>query len=335
MWVVLEGSLAWVLFCSSSSQTHKGTPLAGVLLLFPEPRAWRASLSTVQLLVSACGERDATVMVPSPTHDWAYCFPSVAGFPPQSPHFPSGCLPKVNRNPRPRIALQSLHPSSQPLCLLGDLSGVCMAAARIVGVILIPFKLSQISFTLSIRCFSSHPKSCPDVGIKPLLQFPHPLRAGPVLLTLLTLLFFPLLPSSYWILHGSIYSFPVVRYSCPLLACVLQALLCLKVYSWCIRGERCTSTSTYSSPIFLSPCLVLTVASWPAYRFLRRQQKTGKGIWYSHLFSNFPQFVVSHTVKGLSRKIPGQKSRCFSEIPLLYDPVNVGNLISDSFSKPS
>ena len=28
-------------------------------------------------------------------------------------------------------------------------------------------------------------------------------------------------------------------YSCPLSASILHALLCLKVYSWCIRGERC------------------------------------------------------------------------------------------------
>ena len=39
-----------------------------------------------------------------------------------------------------------------------------------------------------------------------------------------------------------------------------------------------------------APCPLLTVAkSWSAYRFLRRQ---GKVVWYSHLFQNFPQFVV-------------------------------------------
>ena len=26
----------------------------------------------------------------------------------------------------------------------------------------------------------------------------------------------------------------------------------------------------------------------------------GKVVWYSHLFKNFPQFVVIHTVKGFS-----------------------------------
>ena len=66
---------------------------------------------------------------------------------------------------------------------------------------------------------------------------PPSLRAGPVLLTLLL---FPLVPSSYQDLHGSIYYFPLVRYSCPLSTGVPRELLCLKVYSWCIHGERCT-----------------------------------------------------------------------------------------------
>ena len=105
-------------------------------------------------------------------------------------------------------------------------------------LILIPFRLPQIScFTLSLKCFSSDSDNCPDVGIRPLLQFPHLLRAGPVLLTLL---FFPLVPSSSQVLHWSIYSFPLLRYSCPISAGVLHGLLCLKVHSWCIHGERCT-----------------------------------------------------------------------------------------------
>ena len=44
------------------------------------------------------------------------------------------------------------------------------------------------------------------------------------------------------------------------------------------------------------PCLVLTVASWPAHRFLRREVKWS-GIPIS---KNFPQFIVIHTVKGFS-----------------------------------
>ena len=105
-------------------------------------------------------------------------------------------------------------------------------------LILIPFRLPHVSFfTVSLKCFSSDSDSCPDMSIRPLLQFPHLLSAGPVLLTLL---FPPLVPSSYWVLRGSICSFPLVRYSCLLSAGVLHALSCLKVYSWCICGERCT-----------------------------------------------------------------------------------------------
>ena len=44
------------------------------------------------------------------------------------------------------------------------------------------------------------------------------------------------------------------------------------------------------------PCSVLTVASWPLYRFLGRQVRWS-GIPIS---KNFPQFVVTHTVKGFS-----------------------------------
>jgi len=49
---------------------------------------------------------------------------------------------------------------------------------------------------------------------------------------------FPLVPSSYWLLRGSVYPFLLVRYSCLLSAGVLHTLMCLKVYSWCIHGEK-------------------------------------------------------------------------------------------------
>ena len=57
------------------------------------------------------------------------------------------------------------------------------------------------------------------------------------------------------------------------------------------------------------PCPVLTVASWPAYRFLRRWVR-----WYSHLFKNFPQFFVIHAVKVfcvLSKRVDGFFVRVF------------------------
>ena len=33
---------------------------------------------------------------------------------------------------------------------------------------------------------------------------------------------------------------------------------------------------------------------------IKVSQEAGKVVWYSHLFKNFPQYVVIHTVKGFS-----------------------------------
>ena len=60
-------------------------------------------------------------------------------------------------------------------------------------------------------------------------------------------------------------------------------------------------------------------------------------VWYSHLFKSFPQFVMIHTVKGFSG-VNKTEVDVFLEFPcFLYDPANVGSLISGSsaFSKPS
>ena len=60
-------------------------------------------------------------------------------------------------------------------------------------------------------------------------------------------------------------------------------------------------------------------------------------IWYSHLLKNFPQFVVIHTVKGFCVGSEADVD-VFREFPcFLYDPANVGNLMSgySAFSKPS
>ena len=60
-------------------------------------------------------------------------------------------------------------------------------------------------------------------------------------------------------------------------------------------------------------------------------------IWYSILLKNFPQFAVSHTVKG-SDIINKAEVDVFLELSYFFDdPLDVGNLISgsSSFSKSS
>ena len=55
-------------------------------------------------------------------------------------------------------------------------------------------------------------------------------------------------------------------------------------------------------------------------------------VWYSHLFKNFPQFVVIHTVKGF-RVVSEAEVDVFLELSCFFcDPLDVGNLISGSSS---
>ena len=73
-------------------------------------------------------------------------------------------------------------------------------------------------------------------------------------------------------------------------------------------------------------------------------------VWYSHLFQNFPQFIVIHTVKGFGKgfgivnKAEGfgivnkAEIDVFLELSCFFDdPADVGNLISGSsaFLKPA
>ena len=66
-------------------------------------------------------------------------------------------------------------------------------------------------------------------------------------------------------------------------------------------------------------------------------QEAGQVVWNSHLFQNFPQFIVIHTVKGFGI-VNKAEIDVFLEISYFFDdPLDVGNLISGSsaFSKAS
>ena len=66
-------------------------------------------------------------------------------------------------------------------------------------------------------------------------------------------------------------------------------------------------------------------------------QEAGQVVWYSHLFQNFPQFVVIHTVKGFG-VVNKAEGDVFLELLCFFnDPGDVANLMSGSsaFSKSS
>ena len=71
--------------------------------------------------------------------------------------------------------------------------------------------------------------------------------------------------------------------------------------------------------------------------WIQVSQEAGQVVWYSHLFQNFPQFIVIHTVKGFGI-VNKAEIDVFLELSFfLDDPADVGNLISGSsaFSKTS
>ena len=145
----------------------------------------------------------------------------------------------------PKLRLPASVPSRRPPLM----SGVCIAAARTVWF---SFHLDCCGSPVSLSALNFSPLiQFPHVGIEPLLQFPHPLRAGPVLLTLL---FFPLVPSSYRVLCGSIILFHWSGTSVhsQLVFCMYFCVWrCILMYPW----REMYSVSTYSSTILFSPSL--------------------------------------------------------------------------------
>ena len=60
-------------------------------------------------------------------------------------------------------------------------------------------------------------------------------------------------------------------------------------------------------------------------------------VWYSHLFQNFPQFIVIHTVKGFGTVNKAEIDVFLETSCFFHDPADVGNLTSGSsaFSESS
>ena len=71
--------------------------------------------------------------------------------------------------------------------------------------------------------------------------------------------------------------------------------------------------------------------------YIQVSQEADQVVWYSHLFQNFPQFFVIHTVED-SGIVTKAEIDVFLELScFLDDPADVGNLISgfSAFSKAS
>ena len=214
-------------------------------------------------------------MAPRPTPDSAVspCFHGCLAFlhrhfPPQSP--PSHPLnPSLHSQQKPspwdcstipKLQLPATAPSRGP----ASLSKVCIAVARTVWF---SFHLGCRRLDVSLSALNVSPLTQTtarrDVGIGPLLQFLHPRRACPVLLT-------PVFPPGSFILPSPVWFY--IFFS--------TGQVLLSAFSWC---SACTSvseavflvypwremyfTSTYSSAVLVAHCFLMFSLFWKGLSF--------------------------------------------------------------------
>ena len=112
---------------------------------------------------------------------------------------------------------------------------------------------------------------------------------------------------------------------------------------WMLSFKPAFSVSSFTfikrlfSASLLSVIMVVSSAHLRLLTCIQISQEAGKVVWYSHLFTNFPQFVVNHTVRGFGI-VDEAEVDVFLELYCFFDdPVDVGNWISGSsaFSKSS
>ena len=103
-------------------------------------------------------------------------------------------------------------------------------------------------------------------------------------------------------------------------------------------GMALSQVRSYSQLILNLSLLKYLSLDWLIFSdCIQVSQEAGQVVWDSHLFQNFPQFIVLHTANGFGIVNKAEidvflKLSCF-----FHDPEDVGNLISGSsaFSKTS
>ena len=85
----------------------------------------------------------------------------------------------------------------------------------------------------------------------------------------------------------------------------------------------------YSFPNLEAVHCSMSDSNYYSFTWIHISHEAGKVVWYSHLFQNFPQFILIHTVKGFGIANKTEID-VFLELFFLDDPEDIGNLISGS-----
>ena len=91
----------------------------------------------------------------------------------------------------------------------------------------------------------------------------------------------------------------------------------------------------YSFPDLEPVCCSMSSSNCCFMTCIQIFQEAVQVVWYSHLFQNFPQFIVIYAVKGFGIVIKAEIDVFLELSCFFHDPTDVGNLISGSsaFSK--
>ena len=112
-------------------------------------------------------------------------------------------------------------------------------------------------------------------------------------------------------------------------ACALSSLAFLMIYSACKLNKQGDNIQPECTPFPLWNQSVVPRSFLTCFlTCIQVSQEAGQVVWYSHLFQNFPQFVVIHTVKGFS-VVNEEEIDVFLEFfCFFYDQYDIGNWIS-------
>ena len=90
-------------------------------------------------------------------------------------------------------------------------------------------------------------------------------------------------------------------------------------------------------PDFEPVCCSMSSSNYCFLTCIQVSQEAGQVVWYFHLFQNFPQFIVTHIVKGFGKVNKSERNVLLELFCFFNHPTDVDNLISGSstFSKSS
>ena len=98
--------------------------------------------------------------------------------------------------------------------------------------------------------------------------------------------------------------------------CFLQPSISHDVLCILVKKEGWQYTVLVYSFSYLEPvCCSMSSSNCCFLTCIQVSQEAGQVVWYSHLFQNFPQFVVIHTVKALGAKAEDMGKACPGKAP--------------------